>query len=151
MATVVDKLGISGVDGDTEFVKKYNELKKDTLSLYTTQELKNEPPKSFVISMRLPDSIIPELKQRAGNLTVGQYVKKFIENLAREDDTRPNAVNQVTQIDSQTAKSHNTILPIYDRLRHKAGDMVRIWKNGQLIEMVIPETDADGYVVNEEK
>ena len=41
----------------------------------------------------------------------------------------------------------NKDIPFYNKELHHAGDVVKQWVNGQLITMVVPETDADGNVL----
>lgn len=37
--------------------------------------------------------------------------------------------------------------PIYDPKRHVAGDLVRKWVNGAWLELVVPELDGEGNVL----
>ena len=41
-------------------------------------------------------------------------------------------------------------IPLYDPMKHRAGDRVMVQKGKRLIETVIPELDADGYAVYED-
>jgi hypothetical protein len=100
---------------------------------------------TFVLSIRLPDDVLPILKERAKDKTVSAYVKQKI-----LDSCYVNKSVNIVKPSEEPSQYVNTIIPKYDKRIHKAGDKVLMWDGKKWVEAIVPEMDADGYIVNKD-
>ncbi len=94
-----------------------------------------------VISIRLGDDIVEILRERAKELSISECLRRQIIKGCSVNNNDSPSVNT----------THSVItIPIYNKNIHKPGDRVRVWQGKQLVEMIVPEIDGDGYLLYNE-
>jgi len=85
-----------------------------------------------VVSVRLPDKVVATLAERANrqDLSIGEYIRQ-----------------QIVKSCSVNASGSVNAIPIYDPTIHKRGDTVLIRKGKKLVQIIVPEIDAEGNII----
>jgi predicted DNA-binding protein len=108
---------------------------------------------SVMVGIRIPDEVHGKLKIKADilGLTVSAYItKRIVDSVNQSPSHSVNSIelekpdnHSVNQIDNQIN------IPTFNPKIHKAGDKVKKWDGSKWVVCIVPEVDAEGYVIND--
>ena len=100
---------------------------------------------STPVTIRIDDSDYERLRELAGDKTVNAFIKGKVMGYLE----KINSTGSVHQKEESGTHAVHTI-PLYNPATHKAGDKVMMKQGKRLIESIVPDMDADGYLMYED-
>ena len=110
--------------------------------------------KSVMVGLRFKEDIYEALKAKADGQSVADYIKGLVEGVLTPVNSptpsvtpKAEVIAQLRQLIKPVEAEKKALVPLYNASIHRAGDRVRVFDGNRLVEMVVPELDADGQPV----